>query len=482
MVNIIRRFFSVNYMLKSNQYTDDTLPKSKEVYGMTMRTAYPSIIETFLIGLMGLFSNIMVGALGGTLGDNAIAAVGITGQPRMILFACVFSLNVGVTAVVARRKGEENRQKANETLSQSLVVCLIIVILMAIIGNTYARPLMLLAGAREGTQILDFSVQYFQITSIGFIFSSLAMVMNAAQRGVGNTKISMVSNLTADTTSLIFNYLLIDGNLGFPRLAVKGAAISMLIGNIVAFSMCLINLTVAAKEDRFLKLKFKPSNFILKADTLKGVANVSLSALVEQVCMRIGFFTYARLVAGLDSPTMPVLTTYTVCMNLQNMSFTFGDGLNIATSSLVGRSLGAKRPDMAIVYGKSSQRIGLAISSVLMCIFIFGRYPLIGLFTNTEKVLQMGGVIMILIAFACPFQISQVVFNGSLRGAGDTKFVAVTSFVSITFIRPIATWILCYPMGLGLTGAWLSLIIDQMIRFTASFWRFSKGEWTKKTV
>jgi len=119
---------------------------------------------------------------------------------------------------------------------------------------------------------------------------------------------------------------------------------------------------------------------------------------------------------------------------------------------------------------------------VLMCIFIFGRYPLIGVFTNTEKGLQMGGIIMILIAVACPFQISQVVFNGSLRGAGDTKFVAMTSFISITFVRPIATWILCYPMGLGLTGAWLSLIIDQMIRFSPSFWRFSKGEWTKKKV
>ncbi|MCL2773532.1 MAG: MATE family efflux transporter [Oscillospiraceae bacterium] len=482
MVNIARRFFSVNHMLKPNQYTNDTLPKSKEVYAITMKTAYPSIIETFLIGLMSLASNIMVGALGGTVGDNAIAAVGITGQPRMVLFACVFSLNVGVTAVVARRKGEEDRVKANETLSQSLVICFIIVILMAIIGNTYAKPLMLLAGAKENTQILDFAVQYFQITSIGFIFSSLAMVMNAGQRGVGNTKISMVSNLTADTTSLIFNYLLIDGNLGFPRFGVRGAAISVLIGNIVGFSMCLINLTVAAKEDRFLKLRFKLSNFKLRAETLKSVANVSLSALVEQVCMRIGFFTYARLVAGLDTPTIPALTTYTVCMNIQNMSFTFGDGLNIATSSLVGRSLGAKRPDMAIVYGKTSQRIGLVIASVLMCVFFFGRYHLIGLFTHTDKVLQMGGVIMLLIAFACPFQICQVVFNGSLRGAGDTKFVAVTSFISITFVRPILTWIFCYPIGWGLTGAWLSLVADQMMRFSLSFWRFSKGEWTKKKV
>jgi Na+-driven multidrug efflux pump len=94
----------------------------------------------------------------------------------------------------------------------------------------------------------------------------------------------------------------------------------------------------------------------------------------------------------------------------------------------------------------------------------------------------MGVVIIILIAVSSPFQTSQVVVNGSLRGAGDTKFVAVISFVSITFVRPIITWVLCYPMGLGLPGAWLSLIFDQMLRFVLGFWRFSQGKWTTKKV
>jgi len=482
LAGILRRIFSVNYMLKPKQRTDNQLPESKEVYSIALQTAWPSILEAFLVGLIGLCDTVMVGALGGSLGDDAIAGVGITGQPRMILFAAIFSLNVGVTAVVARRKGENNREKANETLMQSLIVCFLIVITMGVLGFVFARPLMLFAGAREDTRILDFAVQYFKITSVGFVFASLSMIMNAAQRGVGNTRISMYTNITANIINLIFNYLLINGNLGFPRLMVKGAAIATVTGNIVAFIICILNITVRAKEDRFLKLKFKISNFKLKLETLKGVLNVSSSAFVEQICMRIGFFTYARLVAGLDTPTVPAIATYTICMSLQNMSFTFGDGLSIASSSLVGRSLGAERPDMAIIYGKASQRLAICISSVLVFIFIFGRYFFIGLFTNTEAVIKMGVVIIILIAISSPFQTSQVVVNGSLRGAGDTKFVAIISFVSITFIRPLVTWFLCYPMGLGLTGAWLSLIFDQMLRLILGFWRFSKGKWTTKKV
>jgi Na+-driven multidrug efflux pump len=77
---------------------------------------------------------------------------------------------------------------------------------------------------------------------------------------------------------------------------------------------------------------------------------------------------------------------------------------------------------------------------------------------------------------------SQVVLSGSLRGAGDTKFVAAISFVCIVFIRPILTWAFCYPLGFGVIGAWIALTIDQMIRLGLSFRRFTKGEWTKKKV
>ena len=482
MSEILRRIFSVNYMLKSKQHTENELPKSKEIYSITLQTAWPSILEAFLVGLIGMCDNVMVGALGGKLGDDAIAGVGITGQPRMILLACIFSLNIGVTAVVSRRKGEDDRGKANETLMQSLIVCFLIVIVMGVLGFIFARPLMLFAGAKDGTQILDFAVQYFQITSIGFVFASLSMVMNAAQRGVGNTRISMYTNIIANLINLVFNYLLINGNFGFPKLMVQGAAIATVMGNVVAFVICLINLTVMGKEDKFLKLEFKLSNLKLKYETLKGVINVSLSAFVEQICMRIGFFIYARLVAGLDTPLVPALTTYTICMNLQNMSFTFGDGLSIASSSLVGRSLGAERPDLAIIYGKASQKLAVCISMILLFVFTFGRFFFIGLFTSTKEVIEMGAIIVILIGVSSPFQTSQVVLNGSLRGAGDTKFVAAISFVSITFVRPFVTWILCYPMGLGLMGAWLSLIFDQMIRLILAFHRFSTGKWTTKKV
>ena len=89
----------------------------------------------------------------------------------------------------------------------------------------------------------------------------------------------------------------------------------------------------------------------------------------------------------------------------------------------------------------------------------------------------MGGNIMLMIALITFFQTSAVVSAGALRGAGDTKYVAAVSLVSTAMIRPALSWILCYPVGWGLYGAWLGVMVDQALRLVLNFGRFKAGKW-----
>ena len=198
--------------------------------------------------------------------------------------------------------------------------------------------------------------------------------------------------------------------------------------------------------------------------------------MVEQLCMRIGFLAYTKMITSLGTVAF---ATHQICNNILNMTFSAGDGMSMAASSLVGRHLGAKRSDLSIIYGKTAQRIGLILSSILVLGYIFGRTPLIGAFTDDPQIIALGSVIMLIVAAVSPLQISQVIISGSLRGAGDTKFVARTSFISILVIRPIITYILCYPLGLGLFGAWIALLLDQGLRLILNIIRFSEGNWIK---
>lgn len=101
------------------------------------------------------------------------------------------------------------------------------------------------------------------------------------------------------------------------------------------------------------------------------------------------------------------------------------------------------------------------------------------MFSSDPQVLASGAIIMVICAFTTHSQTSQVIITGSLRGAGDTKFVAVSSLISIAIVRPFLTWLFAFPVGWGVIGAWIAILVDQTMRLVINFIRFKNGKWTK---
>ena len=465
MPSFLRRLYEPASMIKPDKVIGE-IPSAGVMYKETLRMAWPSMTESFLVAMVSIVDTIMVSGLG----TYAIAAVGITNQPKFIVLAVIFSLNVGVTAVVARRKGEEDRLSANRTLRVAILVSLIAVLLTGTVAYVYAEPLLIFCGA-EDVYLAD-AVIYFRIICIGLLFTALNITINAAHRGAGYTKISMRTNIIANLVNVLFNYLLINGIWIFPRLEIRGAAIATALGG---FASCVISFCTLFSKKYYLNFFQRVGKFSFK-ELLAPVFKVSSSAFVEQVFMRIGFLLYAIMVAKLGTTQY---ATHLVCMNISTLSFSFGDGFAIAASALVGQNLGAKRPDLSKLYGKTGQRIAFIASTILFILFIVLRHPIIGLFSDEAAVIALGGNVMLLLAASTHFQTSQIVLNGCLRGAGDTKFVAAASLISIAIVRPVLTWILCFPVGLGLYGAWLSLFFDHAFRFVSAFIRFNNNKWVK---
>lgn len=460
----MRRLFSTAHMVPQSRICGE-LPSSRQAYRNALAIAWPSALEAFLVALIAAVDTIMVGSLGA----EAISAVGITTQPKFVVLTVIISLNVGVTTIVARRKGENDPVSANRCLRQGIILSTLLAFTLGVFAFVFAPQLLIFSGA--GADILADSVVYFRIIMIGNFFYSVGLTINAAQRGVGNTKISMTTNLTANIINLVFNYLLIGGRLGFPRWGVMGAAIATALGNFVAFVMSFYS--VLHPHGGFLRLSRK-DGWHFDFPIMRQIFRISSGAMAEQLFTRFGLFSYARIVAGLG--TIP-FAAHQIVMNALSISFSFGDGLGVASSALVGQSLGAHRPDHAILYGKISQRIGLIISVVLCAAFITLRYPIVSVFNDTAEILRMSSPLMVITGFACLFQVSSTIYSGSLRGSGDIIYVAAMSLISIGIVRPIISWALCYPLGLGLTGAWIGLLIEQFLRLILYCQRFLKYKW-----
>ena len=463
MTRLLERLYGTRHMIAPNQLLGD-VPDTKEAYADITRIAFPAVMEMVLMSLVSAVNIIMVGKLGST----AIAAVGLTGQPRMLMLAIFMAMNVGVTAIVARRKGEDRQEDANRTMRNALLMILILAAAITMLALFGATSIMKLTGAKSDT--IEAATLYFRIISAAIPINALTMAINAAQRGIGNTRVTMLVNITSNLFNLLFCYLLIEGRFGFPAMGVSGAAVAAVIGFCVGFVLCIFSVTY---KGTFLKLRLS-DNWLFDKTIVKGITKIGGNAVLEQLAMRIGFLFFARMIADLGTHAF---AAHQIASQFMMITFTMGDGIGVAGTSLVGQNLGKKRPDLSLLYGKTAQRMALTVAMVLLVVIFGLRYPLVKLFSDEADIIRLSANVLIVVAIYQPFQSSAVVMSGCLRGAGDTRFIAMTMMICVTIVRPIFAYLMIYVFGFGLVGAWCAALIDMIIRLGLVSWRFSGGKW-----
>ncbi|MCI5774708.1 MAG: MATE family efflux transporter, partial [Erysipelotrichaceae bacterium] len=320
--------------------------ENKVMIKEAFRMAWPAVLESFFVSLAGMIDTLMISSLG----PSAVAGVGLTTQPKFIALTIFIAINIGISALVARRYGQKNQHSANEIVVTALVFTLIACVIITTITVLGADTIIRWCGSNADTH--DAGSIYFKVIQLGMIFNVLSLAINAAQRGSGNTKIAMTTNITSSIVNIIFNYLLIGGNLGFPKWGVFGAAFATVLGTFVA---CVMSIRSIFKKQSYISFKYIVDNKIrFQMDTFKSLINLSSNFIIENLVMRIGFLTTAIMAAKLGTEAF---AAHQVGMNFLNLSFSFGDGMQVAAVALIGRSLGAKDGTLAKAYGSICQKM-----------------------------------------------------------------------------------------------------------------------------
>ena len=440
--------------------------KNKNFYKRAIQVAWPSVLESFFIALAGIIDTYMVSSIG----SSAVAAVGLTTQPKFIALAIFFSINIATSALVARRLGEEDKEGANRILVTAIIMGLVLTVVISTVMVYFSDSILRLAGSNSDTHI-D-ALNYFRIIMGGMIFSVVSMTINAAQRGSGNTRIAFTTNLVSSIVNIFFNYCLIGGNFGFPKMEVSGAALATVLGTVVSSIMCIRSLF---RKDGFVQIKYifkkkiKPT-----VDVFTSIVKLGTNLFVENIAMRIGFLTTALMAAGLGTDTF---AAHNVGMNLLSICFAFADGMQVAAVVLTGSSLGAGKKENAKIYGKVCQRIGLMISLVLSLILLLFGKGIFHLFFDKLSIIEIGEIIARFITVIVLLQISQIIYGGCLRSAGDVKYTLISSIISVTIIRTVVTYILVSVFEMGIVGIWLGIFSDQFSRYMFNSIRFRQGKW-----
>lgn len=444
-------------------------PQQSERQRMTRKAisvAWPAMAESFFVTLAGMIDTMMVSAMG----SYAVAAVGLTNQPKFIGLTLFFGVNIAVSALIARRKGEQRRENANEIMLTGMLLTAALCVVISLLFVVFAPQIMTAAGSNADTH--EAAVEYFRIIMGGTFFNVLTMIINAAQRGSGNTRLSMVTNLTSSVVNVFFNYLLIGGNLGFPKLGIRGAAIATVLGTVVSAAMAVYSLF---RPNSYIRIPDMIRNRIRATkESLKSIWNLAYNSSMENIAMRVGFVATALLAARLGTDEF---AAHNIGMNILGLGFSFADGMQVAAVALTGEALGAGRKQEAREYGSICQRIGFLISIGLAVLLLVGGRWFYSLYFSEEHILDMGVLITRYTMVIVLLQISQIIYTGCLRAAGDVRYTLVVALISVTVIRTVMTLLLVAVFNLGLHGIWLGVLSDQLSRFLLMRRRFRQGKW-----
>ena len=441
----------------------------------TFKVAGPVLVESLAASTVGMINTAMVGSLGRT----ATAIVGVNSSPMWVLNSIPMGLAVGSTVLIARSIGAGERKKANDVATQTLGGMLLLALMIS--ATLFFASSYIPALVQADPNIWDDAGAYLRILSLSIVPQFLGLTCSAMLRGAGNTKTPMFAGLMVNVVTVCMNFMLIyeplaldflglsfilpRAGLGVTGAAVSTAAAQVLFGIFMLFMVCSKKQKIPVSLSRI---------FAVKWDTIRPILKVGLPAMGERMTISVGQVLYQTTVNSLGELAS---AAHHIAVQVESIAFMPAFALSIASTTLVGQSLGAKNTVKAQGYANTTLFLGAAVG--LLCSFLFFFMPtqLVGIFIDDPYVISYGASALRVIAPVEPFFCMLIVINGILRGGGDTAFAFLAGLAGMWGVRIGSAYAAVNLMGWGLTGAWIGMAADIMTRFIIMFLRYRRKKW-----
>ncbi|MBN1962522.1 MAG: MATE family efflux transporter [Deltaproteobacteria bacterium] len=402
------------------------------------------------------------------LGPHYMSAA-MVGGLSAFMFITFFVGLIGYTnALVAQYLGAGQVNKCGLAVTQSLIIAVAaypIVLACIPIGyklfDLFNLPAEQIAPQRT----------YFVILMFGSVFSLLRHTFSSFFSGIGRTRIVMASTAISLLVNVVCAYLLIFGKLGFPALGIAGAAIGSIVATITGLAILLIAYFHHQQREQFGTV----SNMRFNRKVMKNLCKFGSPAGFEFL---LNLSAFNLLVMTFHSQGAHVAAAATVAFSWDMVSFIPMIGVNIAVTSLVGRSMGANNPDDAQRVVKSGLKIVSVYAAILL--FLCSLFPdaltKVFLSPSETNAYSLSVFLVRLISVYILADAIGLVFSGALRGAGDT-FVTMCISVSGHWLLLLVTFVLFNVFNTTPKTTWIALVILIWIIASSLYLRYRSGKW-----
>ncbi len=382
--------------------------------------------------------NLVDTAMVGTLGDAALAGVGLGGFANFLLSAFILGLSAGVQAMAARRVGEGRRDETAIPLNGGLLLAVVIAVPWSVLLIALAPKYFPLLAADPS--VVEQGVPYLRAR----LFAMFAMGMNFAFRGYWNAVdksiLYMRTLILMHVVNIFLNWVLIFGHLGAPALGAMGAGVASAIATVFGTASYFLLGRTYARRGGFLR-------GLPDRETLATIVRLAAPAGLQQFFFAAGMTVFLAMVARMGTSE---LAATKVIIDLMLVGILPGLGFGLAAASLAGQALGRGDPDDAKQWGWDVTKIAVLVVGALSVPAVLVPEWLLSGFIHEPSTLAIAENPLRLVAGFLFFDAVGMVLMNALMGAGDVKrvmFIA-TSYQWLIFLPLV--YVLGPTLGLGL--------------------------------
>ena len=428
-----------------------------------MLLSIPMVLEMVMESVFAVVDVLFVSRLGAT----AVATLGITESVMSFLHTLPMGLSIGASALVARRMGEKDPERAASAAIQALWLGLLLALPVAVVGVLFAGPLLMALGASP--EVVALGVPYTRVMLGSVVIIMPLLLIGAILRGAGDAVTSMRALWLANGLNLVLAPCFIFGVGPLPGMGVTGAAVATTISRAVGVLFQLRALTRGTG-----RLVVARRHLRVELDTFLTLLRLSGSALLQALLTMSNWIVLMRIVAQFGSAA---LAGYTIAMRIVLFAQQPAWGLSHAAGTLVGQSLGANDPERAErVAWRASFHTLLFLGCVALGFVVFAD-PLVRSFSTDPEVMLHATRCLRIVSISLLFYAFGSVLPHAFNGAGDTTTPTVINLLSIWLLQIPLAWALSGPLKFGPSGAFFAITLGYCVMGVLSAVLFRQGRW-----
>lgn len=432
-----------------------------KVWKVIVRFAVPLLVGNLLQQFYNITDSIIVGQF---LGKEALAAVSASFFIYYFIISLVIGVGSGTTVVISQLFGAKQYQKVQLAFSSFFIFMLVGGIILSIAGIIFAEPVFRLTNTPE--EVIPQAVAYFRIYIGGtFLFVTFNSIISIL-RGVGESVRPMLFILITTVLNIAFDLLFI---LVF-KWGIEGAARATVVSQ--GIGMCI---ALAYVNNTHPLLSIKKQDMLFDWKLFKESLKIGLPTSVQQCAIALGLIALLGIVNSFGTNT---LTAYGAAGKIDTIITQTVLTLSGALAAFCGQNIGAGRLDRVKKGVQFTMYTNIALGLLTFAaVYLFGN-EMMRIFTKDIDVVAIGKEYLLIIGGFFIVHGALNVYNGALRGAGDTLFPMITSLVCLWLIRiPLAYYLSSW---LGRNGIWWAIGISITIGLIVTFVYYKIGFWKRR--